>query len=47
MLGRWTRGFATRPARDYPQLGPYLQRMLQRPALQRTLAAEQLPPPWV
>jgi glutathione S-transferase len=47
MLGRWTRGFATRPARDYPQLGPYLKRMLQRPALQRTLAAEQLPPPWV
>ncbi len=47
MLCRWTRGFVTRPARDYPQLGPYLQRMLQRPALQRVLAAEQLAGPWV
>lgn len=47
MLCRWTRGFETRPARDYPQLGPYLQRLLQRPALQRTLAAEGLAPPWV
>lgn len=47
MLCRWTRGFQTRPARDYPHLGPYLQRMLQRPALQRAIAAEQLPQPWV
>lgn len=47
MLCRWTRGFETRPARDYPQLGPYLQRLLQRPALQRALAAEGLAPPWV
>lgn len=47
MLCRWTRGFETRPARDYPQLGPYLQRLLERPALQRVLAAEGLAPPWV
>lgn len=47
MLGRWTRGFATRPARDYAHLGPYLQRVLQRPALQRALAAEGLAEPWV
>lgn len=47
MLCRWTRGFATRPARHYPHLGPYLRRVLERPALQRTLAAEQLAAPWV
>jgi len=46
-LCRWTRGFDTRPARDYPQLGPYLQRMLQRPALQRALHTEGLAPPFV
>jgi glutathione S-transferase len=47
MLGRWTRGFASRPARDYSQLGPWLQRMLARPAVQRTIAAEGLQPPLV
>lgn len=47
MLCRWTRGFETRPARDYPHIGPYLQRMLARPAVQKTFAAEQLPQPWV
>lgn len=47
MLGRWTRGFGTRPAREYPHLGPYLQRMLERPALQRVLADEGLAQPWV
>lgn len=47
MLCRWTRGFATRPARDYPSIGPYLQRMLGRPAVRQTLAAEKLPEPWV
>ena len=46
MLCRWTRGFA-RPARDLPQLGPYLQRMLARPAVQRALATEKLAAPWV
>lgn len=47
MLCRWTRGFETRPARAYPHIGPYLQRVLARPAVQRTIAAEQLPEPWV
>lgn len=47
MLCSWTRGFASRPARDYPHLGPYLQRMLARPAVQRTLAAEGIRQPWV
>ena len=46
MLCRWTRGFA-RPARDLPQLGPYLQSMLARPAVQRALATEKLAAPWV
>ena len=31
MLGRWTRSFE-RPARSLPHLGPYLQRVLARPA---------------
>ena len=46
VLCRWTRGFA-RPARSLPQLGPYLQRMLARPAVQKALATEKLPPPIV
>lgn len=46
MLCRWTRNFA-RPARSLPHLGPYLQRMLARPAVQRTFATEKLPPPLV
>jgi len=46
-LCRWTRHFDIRPARDKPQLGPYLQRLLARPAVQRMLAAEQLSPPFI
>jgi glutathione S-transferase len=46
MLCRWTRGFA-RPARSLPLLGIYLQRMLERPAVQRVIATEQLPQPWI
>ncbi len=46
-LCRWTRGFAMAPARERPHLGPYLQRMLERPAVQRALANEGLAPPWV
>lgn len=47
MLCRWTRGFDRAPAREYPQLGPWLQRVLARPAVQQTFAAEGLQPPWV
>ena len=47
MLCRWSRGFAPRPARLRPHLGPYLQRMLARPAVQQVFAAEQIDPPWV
>lgn len=46
-LCRWTRNFASPAARTRPRLGPYLQRMLARPAVQRVLAAEALVPPFV
>jgi glutathione S-transferase len=46
MLGRWTRGFA-RPARSLPHLGPYLQRVLQRAAVQRVYEQEGLAAPLV
>lgn len=46
-LCRWTRNFASPAARTRPQLGPYLQRMLARPAVQRVLQAEGLVPPFV
>ena len=46
-LCRWTRNFAGAPARSKRQLGPYLQRMLDRPAVQRVLANEGLSPPFV
>ena len=46
MLCRWTRGF-TRPARALPNLGPYLQRVLARPAVERSFEQEGLARPWV
>jgi glutathione S-transferase len=46
VLGRWTRGFA-RPARSLAHLGPYLQRVLARPAVARAFASEKLPQPLV
>ena len=46
MLCRWTRGFG-RPARSLPHLGPYLQRVLARPAVQRAFAQEGLAAPLV
>jgi glutathione S-transferase len=46
MLCRWTRGFQnSSPARGYAHIGPYLQRVLARAAVQRAVAAEQLPLP--
>lgn len=50
MLCRWTRGFtgpASAPARERTHLGPFLQRMLARPAVQRMIAAEGLAAPLV
>jgi glutathione S-transferase len=43
---RWTRGFA-RPARSLPHLGPYLRRVLARPAAQRVFEREGLKQPFV
>lgn len=46
-LCRWTRHFESGRARDLGHLGPYLQRMLVRPAVQRVIANEGLQPPYV
>ena len=46
-LCRWTREFTSAPARSKRQLGPFLERMLQRPAVQRVLHNEGLKPPFV
>lgn len=46
-LCRWTRDFDSPPARTWPHLAPYLQRMLARPAVQRVLASEGIEPPFV
>jgi len=50
VLCRWSRGFkgpGPKPARESAHLGPYLQRLLARPAVQRVLADEGLAQPWV
>lgn len=46
-LCRWTRNFRSSPARERQHLGPYLQRMLERPAVQRVIANEKLTAPFV
>lgn len=46
MMCRWTRGLQ-RPARSLAHLGPYVQRMLARPAVQGLWAAEGLQAPYV
>jgi glutathione S-transferase len=46
-LCRWTRNFPEGKARDRARLGPYLQRVLARPAVQRVLRNEELSPPFV
>ena len=46
-LCRWTRNFASAPARERTHLGPYLQSVLARPAVQRVMANEGLSAPWV
>lgn len=48
MLCRWTRGFTgSAPARAYPHIGPYLQRMLDRRAVQQAFEAEKITAPFV
>jgi glutathione S-transferase len=46
-LCRWTRNFASQPARDRVHLGPYLQRALARPAVTKAFNEEGLAQPWV
>lgn len=46
-LCRWTRNLKSPPARERRLLGPYLQRVLARPAVQRVIATEKLAPPFV
>ena len=46
MLCRWTRDFG-HPARRFPHLGPYLHHMLQRPAVKKVFAVEEIGPPFV
>ncbi|MFP3525933.1 glutathione binding-like protein, partial [Pantoea sp. SIMBA_072] len=45
MLARWTRFMGT-PARSLPNLGPYLARVLDRPAVRATFEAEGLGDPY-
>jgi glutathione S-transferase len=45
-LCRWTRNFSHGKARERAALGPYLQRVSERPAVQRVFAAEQISAPW-
>ncbi|HET9931291.1 MAG TPA: glutathione S-transferase family protein [Polyangiaceae bacterium] len=45
MLCRWSRNFA-RPARRMQSLGPYVERLLERPATIRAFEQERLPKPW-
>ena len=47
MLCRWTRNFASPPARERAHLAPWLQRVLARPAVIRAFHTEQLAQPWV
>jgi glutathione S-transferase len=44
-LCRWTRNFSHGKARDRANLGPYLQRVSERPAVQRVFAAEHISAP--
>jgi len=46
MLCRWTRN-AKRPARTLPHVGPYLQRVLARPAVRKVFEVEKLQAPLV
>lgn len=47
MLCRWTRNFASKPARTFAHIAPWLQRVLARPAVGRVFAQQGLQQPWV
>lgn len=42
MLTRWTRNFSERPARSFALIAAFQARMLERPAVQKAIAAEGL-----
>lgn len=46
VLCRWSRGMA-RPGAGWPHFGPYAERVLARPAVQRALKGEHLSAPWI
>ena len=46
-LCRWTRNFKSPPARERALLGPYLRRVLARPAVQRVIGVEKLTAPLI
>lgn len=46
MLARWTR-MMDNPARERQHLGPYLRRLLERPAIARTFAVEGVNAPFI
>ena len=45
MLCRWTRNFSAQPARSFAHIQPFMQRVAERPAVQRVVATEGLVPP--
>jgi glutathione S-transferase len=45
-LCRWSRGMP-RPGASWPHIGPYLHRILERPAVRRALQQEHLAEPWI
>ena len=45
-LCRWSRGMP-RPGASWPHIGPYIERVLQRPAVRRALQQEHLAEPWI
>ena len=45
-LCRWTRGFTDGRARDFAHLGPYLQRVLERPTTRKVMTAENISAPF-
>lgn len=47
LMCRWTRNFQDRPARSFPHIGPYLQRVMERPAVLAAIEAEGLKQPWI
>jgi glutathione S-transferase len=47
MLCRWTRNIEGSKARDFSNIGPWLQLILDRPAVKRVFEREGLQQPWV